>query len=276
MSVLQAIIIGIIQGLSEFIPISSTAHMTITGSLMGLINKEHPEQWTAFMAVVQLGTLAAVFVYFAADIRSITLTFLRENIRLRMPLGEQISESRMGWLVIAGSIPIVVIGLALKKIIEGEATKDMTLIALMLIAVSVVLFIAERVAKLHRTMRDLTWRDAFAVGAAQALALLPGASRSGTTISAGLFLGMTRETAARFSFLLSIPAIAGSGILEFVKSLKYLNGNDALALAVATIVAGVVGYYAIAFLMRYLRTKSTMVFIVYRVVLAVVILLFLR
>ncbi|MBL7976307.1 MAG: undecaprenyl-diphosphatase UppP [Candidatus Kapabacteria bacterium] len=274
MGLVQAILLGLIQGLTEFIPISSTAHMTIAAKLFGAI--QNNEQWTSFMAVVQLGTLVSVFFYFGNDIKHILTSMWADNITARKPFAQQSDNSRLGWLIAIGSVPIIVIGLALKKIIEGDATKDITLIATMLIVVSVLLFIAEKVAKQVRTMENVTWRDAVLIGASQALALMPGSSRSGTTITAGLFLGLTRETAARFSFLLSIPAITGSGLLELVKTMKHINTGDLMSLTIATFVAGISGYYSIAFLMKYLRTNSTFIFIAYRVVLAVVLLLFMR
>jgi len=274
MGILQAIILGLVQGLTEFIPISSTAHMTVAAKLFGMISNN--EEWTAFMAVVQLGTLVSVFFYFGNDIKRILTSFWTDNILVRKPFTGQSEDSRLGWLILIGSVPIITIGLALKKIIEGEATKNITLIAIMLIVVSVLLFIAEKVAKQKRSMQNLTWRDAIIIGASQALALMPGSSRSGTTITAGLFLGLTRETAARFSFLLSIPAITGSGLLQLIKTMNDINTNDLVSLTVATVVAGVSGYYAIAFLMKYLRTNTTMIFIVYRVILAVALLLFMR
>jgi undecaprenyl-diphosphatase len=276
MSILQAIIIGIIQGLTEFIPISSTAHMTITAKLSGVMESMTPEQWTAFMAVVQLGTLAAVFVYFAGDIKSILTSFIRDNITNRVPYSNQSAESKQGWLIVLGSVPIVVIGLALKKLIEGEFTKDITVIATMLLLISLVMYFAERFAKQRRVLSDVTLKDTLLIGCAQAIAVLPGSSRSGTTISAGLFLGLTRESSARFSFLLSIPAIAGSGLLQLVKSVKDISPDSAVSLAVCTLVAGVTGYVAIAFLMRFLRSNSMMIFIVYRVILALILLLWMR
>ena len=274
MSILQSLILGLIQGLTEFLPVSSTAHLTIAGKIMGVISPEHPEQWTAFVAVIQLGTLAAVLLYFAKDITSISTTFLRENLGSgRKSLKEQSLNARMGWMIIAGSIPIVVIGLGLKKIIEGNLTKDLTLISFSLIGLAVVLFIAERVASHRKTMEKITMGDAITVGVAQSLALIPGSSRSGTTITAGLFLGMTRETAARFSFLLSIPAVLGSGLLELKHSLGYITSSDALALIVASIVAFISCYASIAFLLRYLRTKSMLVFVIYRIVLGIYLLI---
>jgi undecaprenyl-diphosphatase len=275
MSIYEAIILGILQGLTEFLPVSSTAHLTIAGKFLGLISAGHPEQWTAFIAVMQLGTLAAVLVYFASDIRHISTAFLRENFA-RTPVGKQSVPARLGWFVIAGTVPIVVIGLTLKRVIEGNLTKDTTVIAISLIVLAVILFIAERTAKFLRGMNDLTFRDAVIVGCAQALALIPGASRSGTTITAGLFSGMTRETAARFSFLLSIPAVLASGLLELKQAVPYLDGGQAAALVVATVVSGITGYASIAFLLRYLKTHTVLAFVLYRIALGAALLLFAR
>ncbi len=275
MSLLQSIIIGIVQGLTEFIPVSSTAHMTICAALMNLMDPAHPEKWTAFMAVVQLGTLAAVLVYFAGDIRSIAVAFIQENVMKRRALQQQSDDARMGWYVLLGSAPIMGLGYALKKIIESSLTKDLHLIAIMLVLVSVVLFLAERFSSLKRTLADLSLRDALVIGFAQCFALLPGTSRSGSTISAGLFLGMSREAAARFSFLLSIPAVAASGLYEFMKEAKNLSTSDMTAVLVATSVAAISGYLSIAFLLRFLRSNTMMVFILYRVLLALCIYLWL-
>lgn len=269
MSILEAIILGIIQGLSEFIPISSTAHLTIAGQLMGLIDGTHPERWTSFIAVIQLGTLAAVFVYFKREIRDIPLAWMKENIFKRENIKQQSQNSKMGWYIIIGTIPIVTIGLALKKMIEGNFTKDPIVIASSLIGLALILAIAERMAKLNKKIGDITWKDSLIVGLAQVMALIPGSSRSGTTITAGLFLGLDRETAARFSFLLSIPAIFGSGMLSFVQSLEYINNDDLLAIIIATIVSGISGYFAIDFLIKFLKSRTTMLFIIYRIVLGI-------
>ena len=277
MTLFQSFILGIIQGLTEFLPVSSTAHLTIAGKMMQVISPEHPEQWTAFVAVIQLGTLAAVLLYFAKDISAITITFIRENLgKSRVKIMEQSLNARMGWMIGIGSIPIVVIGLGLKKIIEGNLTKDLTIISFSLIGLALVLLLAERVASFRKTMEKVSWFDAIIVGMAQSLALIPGASRSGTTITAGLFLGMTRETAARFSFLLSIPAVLGSGLLELKHALGYITSTDAVALVIASIAAFISGYASIAFLLRFLRTKSTLVFVVYRVALGIAVLLALK
>lgn len=277
MSILIAILLGLLQGLSEFIPISSTAHLTIAGKLLGLIDPNHPEQWTSFIAVIQLGTLVAVLLYFAKEIRDIPSSFIRENFTsARKPLQVQSINSRMGWFIIIGTIPIVTIGILLKKVIESNITKDLMVIAIALIVLALILALAEKIAKFNKEIENVTWKDSLIVGLAQCLALFPGASRSGTTLTAGLFIGMKRESAARFSFLLSIPAVLASGLLEFYQSLKYINGSDMLNMLVATIVAAVSGYASIAFLLRFLRTRSTLLFIVYRIILgaSIIILLY--
>jgi undecaprenyl-diphosphatase len=269
MSVLEAIILGLVQGLTEFLPISSTAHLTLAGNIMGLIKPESPEQWTAFIAIIQLGTLLAVLLYFWQDILNISKAFLTENFQ-RKSFSNQSPDSRMGWFVIIGSIPIGVLGLALKKIIEGSFTKDLSVIGISLIVLALILFIAEKVATLQRNINQATWRDALIVGLAQVLALIPGSSRSGTTITAGLFLGLNRESAARFSFLLSIPAILGSGY----QALEFMSDDMFMPLIIATIAAGISGYASIAFLLQFLRTHSTNVFILYRIALGIGVLLF--
>lgn len=282
MSILQAIILGVVQGLTEFIPISSTAHLVFTARLIGLYDGVgavlKAEQTTATIAVIQLGTLLAVVIYFARDIIGITRAFVRDHLALlrgrrRVDGGVQLSrEAWLGWLVILGSIPVAVVGLLFKHQIEGTFTKNLWVIAIMMIAVAVLLTLAEAVGKKQRSMDQLGITDALAVGCSQVLALIPGSSRSGSTIMGGLFAGLTRETAARFSFLLSIPAIAASGLLELKEAVNKLPNGSYLPLIVATIVSGVIGYASIWFLLRYLRTHSTGVFIVYRLVLGAVIL----
>jgi undecaprenyl-diphosphatase len=273
MSILEAILLGIIQGLSEFIPISSTAHLTIAGDLLGLIDPKDPHKWTAFIAVIQLGTMGAVLAYFRKEIRHVPVSWVKENIgKNRMKYSKQSDFSRLGWLIIIGSIPIVIIGLAFKDIIEGNLTKDPIVIASSLIILAVILLIADKTARFRKNIKDLNWKDSLIVGFGQCLALIPGSSRSGTTITTGLFLGMNRETAARFSFLLSIPAVLGSGLLEFYQSLEYLTYDGLLTIIVATIVSGISGYYAIAFLINYLKSRSTLLFVVYRIALGLLIL----
>lgn len=273
MTLIIAILLGIIQGLTEFLPISSTAHLTIAGDLLGLIDAGHPERWTAFIAVIQLGTMAAVIVYFARDIKNIPLAFIQENFTSkRVSFGMQTQSSRLGWLIILGTLPIVIIGISMKEIIEGNLTKEPSVIAASIIGLAFVLLIAERLAKFNKGIGNITIIDSLIIGIAQALALIPGSSRSGTTITAGLFLGLNRESAARFSFLLSIPAVLASGVLEFAESLNYLNPDDLVNLIAASLSAGVSGYAAIAFLLKFLKTHSTMLFIIYRIILGLIIL----
>lgn len=275
MNILEAILLGIIQGLSEFIPISSTAHLTIAGKLMNLIDPSHPERWTSFIAIIQLGTLAAVLVYFKQEIISYPKAFFSENIITRKKFTEQSLESRLSWFIGLGTLPIVIIGLLFKDFIEGSFTKELNVIAFSLIGLAIILFISEKVASLKKDLTKITLTDAIIIGLSQAVALIPGSSRSGTTITAGLFVGLNRETAARFSFLLSIPAILASGLLSAYQAIDYVNADDILNILVATISAGISGYFAIAFLINYLKKNSTMIFIIYRILLGLLILLFL-
>ena len=281
MTLLQAIVLGIVQGLTEFIPISSTAHLVFASRLVGLYDGVDAtlkaEQTTATIAVIQLGTLLAVLIYFARDIINITRAFIIDHVAIFTGkkttadggagvLAGLSQDARLGWLVILGSIPIAIVGLVFKEQIEGTFTKNLWVIATMMIVVGLLLAIAEWVGKRERDMDHLGIKDALAVGFAQVLSLIPGSSRSGSTMMGGLFVGQTRETAARFSFLLSIPAIAASGALELKEALHKLPDGSLLPLVVATIVSGAVGYASIWFLLRFLRTHSTGVFIVYRVI----------
>lgn len=270
MSLFEAILLGIIQGLTEFLPISSTAHLVMAIKLLHLDNRFSPEQLTAFEAVIQLGTLAAVLIYFAKDLKTITIAFLTDHLAYfqgKHPSGQPVlgPSAWLGWYIAIGTVPIVVLGLSFKKQIEGTLTKNLYVIAGAMVGLAIILAIAEMVGKRQRSVEHLTWVDAFLIGLAQACALIPGASRSGTTITASLFLGLNRESAARFSFLLSIPAVLAAGVLQFVKEYKYLDHNTLIAVAVSTIVSGISGYAAIAFLIRYLKTHTTVVFIAYRI-----------
>lgn len=273
MSLLQAILLGIVQGLTEFIPISSTAHLVLAMRAMKLALT--PEQTTASMAVIQLGTLLAVLIYFARDIWNITRAFIHDHLVIlkdgrRDQFNRENEHARLsadawlGWLIIIGTIPVVVVGLVFKRQIEGAFTKNLWIIGTMMIVVAILLVIAEVVSKRRRRIQELGIGDALAVGLAQCLALIPGSSRSGSTIMAGLFAGQTRETAARFSFLLSVPAIAASGLLELFEAINKLPQGSLVNLAVGTIVSGIVGYASIWFLLRFLRTHSTGIFIGYR------------
>lgn len=266
MSIIQAIILGLIQGITEFIPVSSTAHLTIAGKFMGLISDTNPEQWTSFIAMIQLGTLISILFYFKDDLINITLKFFKENFSSnRKSIKEQSLDSRLAWFIIFGTIPIVIIGLLLKDFIEGSFTKELTVIAFSFIILAIILFIAEKTASFKKNLEKNTLKDSILVGLAQCLALIPGASRSGTTITAGLFLGMNRETAARFSFLLSIPAVLASGLLGVKEAIAYVDSNDIINILIATIVSGVSGYFAIHFLISYLKKNTTMLFVLYRV-----------
>jgi len=286
MNLFQAIILGIVQGLTEFIPVSSTAHLVFASRILGLHNG-NAAQITATMAVIQLGTLAAVFVYFAGDIIGITSAFIRDHIALVTGKRSRFSgthgirpiwlseEAWLGWLVIIGSIPIGTVGFLFKDFIEGSGTKNLWIIATMLIAVALLLALAEVVGKQRKDIRHLGLADAIIVGLAQVLALMPGASRSGSTITGGLLAGEKRETAARFSFLLSIPAITASGLLELREALKILPSESFTPLIVATVVSGIIGYLSIWFLLAFLRRNSTAVFIIYRLILGAAILVLL-
>ena len=286
MNLLQAIILGIVQGLTEFIPISSTAHLVFASRWTNIYNG-NPEQITATMAVIQLGTLAAVFIYFATDIMGISVAFIRDHWAvLTRKRGMRFSgtggirpiwlseEAWLGWLIIIGSIPIGTLGLYFKDLIEGPETKNLWVIATMMIVVAVLLIIAELIGSQRKELRDFGIIDSLAVGFAQVLALIPGASRSGSTIMGGLFAGQKREAAARFSFLLMIPAITASGLLQLKEAIEkqLLSSDEFVSLAVGTLVAGIVGYLSIWFLLAFLRKNSTAVFIIYRIIVGAVIL----
>ena len=287
MTILQAIILGIVQGLTEFIPISSTAHLIFASRLINLF-AGNAEKTTATIAVIQLGTLLAVFIYFANDIVRIALSFIRDHLAF-LGLGNKryfyhqnsfraswmADETWLGWLVIIGSIPVGTVGLLLKKVIEGSLTKNLWLIAIMMVGVAVLLLIAELVGRRQKEIKNLGVFDALAQGFAQCLALMPGASRSGSTIMAGLFAGQTRETAARFSFLLSIPAILASGLLELKEAWSLLSKDDLVPLLIGTVVAAIIGYASIWFLLWYLRKRSSGIFIGYRIIVGSAILILL-
>ncbi len=271
MNILEAIVLGLIQGITEFLPISSTGHLTVAGKLMNLISPAHPEEWTSFIAVIQLGTLLAVLIYFRKDIVNIVKNFLSENLSQRKKYSNQSLNAKLGWLIIIGTIPVVIIGLGFKNIIEGNLTKDLYIIASSLIGLAIILAIAEKTAKFKKELKDVTILDSIIIGIAQCFALIPGSSRSGTTITAGLFMGLDRETAARFSFLLSIPAVLASGLLELYESIPYLNSALVVNMIVSTVVAAISGYLAIDFLLKYLRKNSTFAFVYYRIALGILI-----
>lgn len=272
MSIIEAIVLGLIQGLTEFLPISSTGHLTLAGRLMGLISDANPERWTAFIAIIQLGTLIAVLYYFRNDIINIVRDFLQDNLLKRKPLKAQSQNSRMGWLIILGTIPVVIIGLAFKDFIEGTFTKNLVVISVSLIVLGLLLALAEVTGRFKKDITRVSWLDSLLIGLGQAMSLIPGSSRSGTTITTALFLGFTREAAARFSFLLSIPAVLASGLLQVYEALEFVDSTMTLNLIIATVASAVSGYFAIDFLLKFLRKNSTFVFVFYRIALGALLL----
>jgi len=261
----QAIVLGLVQGLTEFLPISSSGHLRIVPAFAGW---EDPG--AAFTAVIQLGTMAAVVLYFRDDLIRIARAWLRS---LREPSARSELDARLGWYLIVGTVPIVIFGVAFSHQIENGA-RDLYLIGTTLILLGIVLLVAEKVSRRERDLTTITRRDAIVVGFAQALALIPGVSRSGATITAGLFLGMDRVPAARFSFLLSIPAVVLSGIYELrdVVDGSAEGGVGLGPTAVATVFAFISGYLSIAFLLKFLTTHTTGVFVAYRVLLGAAVL----
>jgi len=275
LSIIEAVILGLIQGLTEFIPISSTGHLTLAGKFMNLISEKNPEQWTSFIAIIQLGTLISVVIYFWKDLITISVNYFKDNFVERKSFKQQSLNSRLGWLIIVGTIPIVVIGIGFKDIIEGNLTKNLYVISASLIILAVILFVAEKVAKFNKDLENITVFDSIIIGIAQSIALIPGSSRSGTTITASLFLGLKRDVAARFSFLLSFPAILASGLLQLYEGLKTISPDMMLNVVISTVVSAISGYWAIDFLIKFLKTNSTNLFIVYRIFLGAIIIILL-
>lgn len=267
MSLFEAIILGIVQGLTEFLPISSTAHLRIIPALAGW-----QDPGAAFSAIVQIGTLAAVLAYFHRDIIDISKAFIN-GIRKGKPFETQ--DSKMAWMIAAGTVPIVVFGLLFKTEIE-TSLRSLYWISAALIVLALMLTLAEWLMKQRsqkglqtKSMQQIGWKEALLIGLAQSIALIPGSSRSGVTITGGLFLNLSRETAARFSFLLSLPAVFAAGIYQLYETWDVLmaSSSELVNLAAATFFAGVVGYASIAFLINYLKKHSTSLFIIYRIAL---------
>jgi undecaprenyl-diphosphatase len=265
----EAVIIGAVQGLTEFIPISSTAHVRIVPALFGW-----KDPGAAVTAVTQLGTLAAVLIYFRTDLvhfsRAAVVSVF--SYKRRNEWDERTwTDVRMAWFIAIGTIPIGICGILLKDMIETEF-RSLTIIAGSMIGLAVLLAVAEWTSIRRRTVNEMGFLDTQAIGWAQALALIPGVSRSGVTITAGLFIGLKREAAARFSFLLSIPAVLASGLFELKDLLEKGLGGEGLGnLILATVVAAIVGYASIAFLIKWLQTRSTLIFILYRITLGILI-----
>lgn len=283
MPVWEAILLGVVQGLTEFLPISSTAHLLVARTLLG---HTHPED--AFTVVIQLGTLVAVFAYFRDDVLRLARGWWKDVRAFRVGSNP---DGRLAWLILLGTVPAVVVGFTLKKWLKATFF-NLTSVAVVSIVFALLMLAAEWWAKRRerrglpaRGEGDVGWRDALWVGIWQAFALMPGGSRSGTTITGGLFAGLARPAAARFSFLLSLPVILGAGLKELYDEYKKLNhpepgepaslftsGGDVAALVVGLVVSAVVGYAAIAFLLRFLQRYSTAVFVGYRLLMGAAIL----
>lgn len=267
MGVLEAIVLGIAQGLTEFLPISSTAHIRVIPAFFGWA-----DPGAAFTAVIQLGTLLAVLIYFRGDIARITKAWFRG---LTDPAARIEQDSKMGWTIALGTIPILVLGLTFKSQIEKD-WRSLEIIGWTLIGMGLLMGAAERFGPQRRGLDAVTWKDGLWVGIWQSMALIPGASRSGSTITGGLIFGLDRAAAARFSFLLSIPSIFAAGLLSMKEHASALFGAQAVPVLVATVAAFVSGYWAIDFLLKFLARRSVYVFVVYRVVLGIVLLALLR
>jgi undecaprenyl-diphosphatase len=257
MSIIEAIVLGLVQGLTEFIPVSSTAHLEIVPLLLGW-----GDPGAAASAVIQFGTLLAAILYFSKDIIRLIAGFVR-GLATMHPLADV--DSREAWLVVIGTVPIVILGLLLKKHIESTF-RGLWVITTMVIVVAVLMHIAELFARRAqlRQFDDMTVADGVAIGIGQCLALIPGSSRSGSTIMTALFRKIDRPTAARYSFLLSIPAVGGAGMLELLKERHHLASLGWTPIIVSIVVAFISGYASIWFLLRYLRNHTTHVFIYYR------------
>ena len=257
---LKAVVMGVIQGLTEFLPISSSAHLRIYPELFGW-----GDPGAAFTAVIQIGTELAVLIFFRKDIWRILSTWVRSLFRAEYR-GHR--DARMGWFIIVGSLPIVVLGVLLKDLIERDF-RSLWLIGGTLVVFGVILGVADRIGSTDKQIKEITLRDAVLMGLAQACALVPGVSRSGATLSMGRFLGYDREAATRYAFLLAIPAVVGAGIFEIPEISSGDNQYGWGPTITATVVSFVVGYAAIAWLLRYVSTRSYTPFVLYRIALGV-------
>ena len=260
MSLFEALVLGLIQGLTEFLPISSSAHVQIAQELMGLSDLTKP-QLTAFIATIQIGTELAVVLYFAKTIWSILSAWFSSGFRR---WAEQPQEAKLGWLIIIGTLPIAILGLLFESQIESDV-RQLWVIAITLIVFGVFLGLADRYGKKTKDIRELDLSSGLAFGVGQALALVPGVSRSGGSITVGLLLGFTREAAARYSFLLAIPAVLAAGGYQFVQSFGDLPQDLLFATSLATVVSFVSGYLVIAWLLKYLERGSYLPFVVWRI-----------
>jgi undecaprenyl-diphosphatase len=265
--ILQAILLGIVQGLTEFLPISSTAHLRIVPALYSA-----KDIGASYTAVMQIGTMIAIILYFRRELLNMSRAFF---VSLKSKDFTS-NDTRLLLMIILGTVPIVVCGYLFKEIIRNEF-RNLYVVAGSLIFFSAVIFIADKYTKMKMSIKDMTFKDSIIIGIFQALALIPGASRSGITISGAFFRNMTREDAARFSFLLSIPAILLSGLYELFSQMNELfkSDNNIISLIIATVVSGIVGYWAIWFLISYIKKHSMMIFVLYRIFLGLLILILL-
>ncbi len=267
----EAAFLGLVQGLTEFLPISSSAHLFVVGKFL----PTGTDPGAAFTAVSQLGTETAVIVFFRRDIVRIVRAWFGA-LRGRVPRNDP--DARMGWLVIVGSVPIVVLGILFQNAIESSL-RNLWIVATTLIVFGLILAVADAVAKQERDLKDLSVKHGVIFGFAQALALIPGVSRSGGTITAGLLMGYTREAAARYSFLLAIPAVFGSGFYELYKIFaKHEGAQGPFGIGetvLATVIAFVVGYLIIGWFLKYISTKSFRIFVWYRIALGLLLFLLL-
>jgi len=268
MNLLSAIILGLVQGLTEFLPISSSAHIQIAGELLNLDSSITKPALTAFIATIQLGTEAAVLLFFWKDIVRIVKAWLAGLYQAK---ARRVPDYKMGWLIIIGSLPVIIVGLVFKNAIE-TTLRNLWVIGVTLIVFGLILAVSDRVAKKRLEIKDLTPAHGLLYGIGQALAVIPGVSRSGGTISVGLLLGYTRQAAARYSFLLAIPAVLASGLYEFYKSYSDLDSSMLLATVVATLVSFLTGFVVIGVLLRYLGKGSFMPFVLWRVVIGILVL----
>ena len=272
MNFLEAIILGIVQGLTEFLPVSSSAHVQIASELMqvpGLSDKNSAT--TAFIATIQLGTEAAVLIYFAKDIARLVKAWFRGVFNSKHRGN---ADYRMAWLVIIASIPVGLAGYLLREFIQ-ETVRTLWVVAFTMILFAAILYLADRYGRKQKEVADMTFNAALGFGLGQALAVIPGVSRSGASISFGLFAGFNRAAAARFSFLIGIPAVLASGLIEFKDSYQQLDASALSGTIVATITSFVVGYAVIAGLLKYLNKGSFMPFVIWRLVVGVALLVML-
>lgn len=260
MTFFEAILLGLIQGLTEFLPISSSAHVQIAQELMGLSELSKP-QLTAFIATIQIGTEAAVVIYFFRTIVEILGSWFRTGFRR---WSDQEQSAKLGWLIIIGTLPIAILGLTFRDLVENDV-RQLWVIGITLIVFGLLLGLADVLGKKRKAITDLNLKSGLAFGFGQALALVPGVSRSGGSITVGLMLGFSREAAARYSFLLAIPAVLAAGFYQFYESFGQLPQDLLLGTIVATLVSFVSGYAVIAWLLKYLEKGSFMPFVIWRV-----------